>query len=67
MAQYKNPQYPLRIRQEIIDKMKFIAHESSRSANKEIEQACIAYITRYEDKFGEISEEDLEKFFDKLC
>lgn len=65
MKIFKKTQFALRIRKEIMDKMKYIAYESSRSTNKEIEQACIAYIDKYEDKNGDISDKDLKEFFEK--
>lgn len=61
MYPYKNPLFSLRIRQDVLDKMRYIAFQSSRSANKEIEQACIAYISEYEDLHGVISPDDLSR------
>ncbi len=63
MNKYKNSTYPLRIRQDIIDKMKIIAFENSRSLNKEIEQACISYVINYETKQGEITQEEIDSFY----
>jgi len=38
----------------IIDKMKYIATENSRSLSKELEYACKQHIKRYELENGEI-------------
>lgn len=42
------PQYTLRISQNAMDKLKYIAERSGRSANKEIEQLILAHIERWE-------------------
>lgn len=63
MNKYKNSTYPLRIRQDIIDKMKIIAFENSRSLNKEIEQACISYVNNYETKQGEITQDEIDNLY----
>jgi len=51
---YRNPQYTLRIPEEVMDKLKYIAEYSGRSANREIEQLILAHIARFEQKHGEI-------------
>lgn len=53
MAIQANP-YPLRIGKEVMDKIKFIANESGRSVNKEIEYQLKAAIRSYESECGEI-------------
>ena len=53
MAIQANP-YPLRIDKEAMDKIKFIANESGRSVNKEIEYQLKAAIRSYESVCGEI-------------
>ena len=42
-------QYPLKIEKEIIDKIKALAKENSRSVNKEIEFALRQYIRQTEE------------------
>ena len=51
---HKNPHYALRIPNSIMDKLKYIADYSGRSANKEIEQLIIAHIAKFEKKHGGI-------------
>lgn len=43
-------QYPLKIDKEIIDTLRTIAKENSRSVNKEIEYALRQYIRQIESK-----------------
>ena len=54
-APHKKPQYGLRISSEIMDKLKYIADRSGRSANKEIEQLILAHIAKFEKEHGEIN------------
>lgn len=44
-----NP-YPLRIDEELMEKLKFIANENSRSVNKEIEFAIKRLVKKYEEE-----------------
>lgn len=60
----KYPQFPLRINPALIDKMRIIAAENSRSVNKEIEQLIIKYIRAYEEEAGEITQQDIDRFLD---
>ena len=53
-APHKKPQYALRIPSEIMDKLKYIADRSGRSANKEIEQYLKQLVAEYEKKHGVI-------------
>lgn len=46
--------FSLRVSEQIIEKMKIIAKENKRSANKEMEFALSKYIEKYEKKNGEI-------------
>lgn len=48
------PRYTLRIPQEYLDKIRFIADENGRSANKEIELMIKDRIKIYEQENGEI-------------
>ena len=57
-APHKKPQYALRIPSEIMDKLKYIADRSGRSANKEIEQLIIHHIETWEKAHGPILFDD---------
>ena len=57
-APHKKPQYGLRISSEIMDKLKYIASRSGRSANKEIEQLIIQHIAAWESAHGSILFDD---------
>lgn len=57
-APHKTPQYGLRISPEIMDKLKYIADRSGRSANKEIEQLIIRHIETWEEAHGPILFDD---------
>lgn len=48
------PRYTLRIPQEYLDKIRYIAEENGRSANKEIELMIKGRIKEYEDLYGPI-------------
>lgn len=48
------PRYTLRIPQEYLDKIRYIAEENGRSANKEIELMIKDKIKRYEEINGTI-------------
>ncbi|MCI6729439.1 MAG: Arc family DNA-binding protein [Candidatus Faecousia sp.] len=56
MANYYTP-FSLRISEELLDKVKQIAVQNKRSANKEIAFALEQYVREYEAKFGEIKTE----------
>lgn len=51
---YRNPQYTLRIPEELLDKLKYIAEYNGRSANREIEQLVRTHVARFEQKHGAI-------------
>lgn len=53
------PRYTLRIPQVLLDKIRYIAGENGRSANKEIELMIKQRIKAYEKEFGEIDPNDL--------
>ncbi len=59
---YRNPQYTLRIPEELMDKLKYIAEYSGRSANREIEQLVRVHVARFEKRHGviELTPEDYE-------
>ena len=48
------PRYTLRIPQEYLEKIRYIAEENGRSANREIELKIKARIQEYEREHGEI-------------
>lgn len=62
-APHRNPQYGLRIPEEVMDKLKYIAGHNGRSANKEIEQLILAHIAVYERNNGEIVLDDSDYEF----
>lgn len=59
-------QFSLRIDENIINKIRYIARENGRSANKEIERLILAKIKEYETEYGEIDQEDIDNFFKSL-
>lgn len=56
MANYFQP-FSLRISEELLDKVKYIAEKNKRSANKEIEFALEQYVEAYETEHGKIEEQ----------
>ena len=54
-APHRNLHYALRIPTETMDKLKYIADQNGRSANKEIEQLILKHIQQFEEKNGAIS------------
>lgn len=62
----KLPHYALRIPTALMDKLKFIAYEAGRSANKEIEQLIIKHVRAYEEYNGEITDDDIKRAHDTL-
>ena len=57
-APHKNPQCGLRIPSATMDKLKYIADRSGRSANKEIEQLILKHIDAWEKAHGPILFDD---------
>lgn len=55
MGEYKNKAYPLRIDGTIMEKLRIIAEQNSRTKNKEIEYALKKYVDVYEAQHGEIT------------
>lgn len=53
LANYYTP-FSLRISEELLTKVKYIASENKRSANKEIEFLLEQYIKAYESEHGRI-------------
>lgn len=62
----KLPHFALRISSKTMDKLKLIAQENGRSANKEIEQIILAHIKHWEETNGEITQKDIDRFLDNL-
>ena len=60
-----NP-YPLRIDEDLMEKLKFIANENSRSVNREIEFAIKKLVKEYEEENNVDISKVLEKDKDKL-
>ena len=58
MASYL-PRYTLRMPKEYLQKIRYIAEENGRSANKEIELMVKQRIKEYEQKNGSINLDDL--------
>ena len=54
----KLPHYALRIPAETMNKLKYIADRSGRSANKEIEQLILNHIDTWERTHGPITFDD---------
>ncbi len=61
----KLPHFAIRVPAELMEKLKFIAAENGRSANKEIEQLIIAHVKEFESRFFEITPQDIEKLSKK--
>lgn len=53
------PRYTLRMSKEYLQKIRYIAEENGRSANKEIELMVKQRIKEYEQKNGSINLDDL--------
>lgn len=53
MGTRQNP-YPLRIDKILLEKLKVVAHQNGRSANKEIEMLIKKHIQSYETEFHKI-------------
>ena len=58
----KYPQFTIRIPQEDLDKIRFIAEYNARSCNKEVERLIRIHIKNFEKTYGEITREDIENF-----
>lgn len=55
------PRYTLRIPQELLDKIGYIASYEGRTKNKEIEQIIKKRIAEFEEKHGPIRETESEQ------
>lgn len=54
MNAYKNKTYPLRIDNELMDKIRKICEIEDRPINRQIERIIRVYVQEYEDTHGEI-------------
>ena len=54
MSQYKNKTYPLRIDNELMEKIRTIASAEDRTINKQIERMLKESVEQYENKHGNI-------------
>jgi len=59
MGNYFSP-FPLRIPEELIEKIKYIANKHKRSANKEMEYVLHSYVEDWEKNHGKISVDPVE-------
>ena len=57
MANYYAP-FSLRVSEELLDKIKYIAAQNKRSANKEIEFVLEQYVRQYEQAHGMLDVEE---------
>ena len=57
MANYYAP-FSLRVSEELLDKIKYIAAQNKRSANKEIEFVLEQYVRQYEQAHGVLDAEE---------
>lgn len=55
MAGNYYPPFSLRVSEDLLDKVKYIAENNKRSANKEIEFALEQYVKTFEAKNGKIN------------
>ena len=59
MGQYKNKAYPLRLDNEIMDKIKAIANMEDRPISKQIERMLKEQIAIYEKEHGTIEMQEI--------
>ncbi|MBQ8228612.1 MAG: Arc family DNA-binding protein [Clostridia bacterium] len=55
MAGNYYPPFSLRVSEDLLDKIKYIAENNKRSANKEIEFALEQYVKKFETENGKIN------------
>lgn len=58
MGEYKNKTYPLRLDNNLMDKLRKLAEQEDRPLSKQIERIVREYIQAYEQEHGEISLDD---------
>lgn len=54
MGQYKNKAYPLRLDNELMEKVRTIAEQEDRPISKQMERIIKEYVENYESKNGNI-------------
>lgn len=54
MGEYKNKTYPLRLDNDLMDKLRIIAENEDRPLSKQIERIIKAYVSEYESEHGKI-------------
>lgn len=52
MGQYKNKTYPLRLDNELMEKIRIIANQEDRPISKQIERVMREYVKQYEQEHG---------------
>lgn len=55
MGQYKNKTYPLRLENELMEKIKTIANTEDRPVSKQIERMLREQVDKYENEHGTIN------------
>ena len=55
MGEYKNKTYPLRLDNNLMDKLRKLAEQEDRPLSKQIERIVREYIQAYEQEPGEIN------------
>lgn len=58
MGEYKNKTYPLRLDNNLMDKLRKLAEQEDRPLSKQIERIVREYIQAYEQEHGKISLDD---------
>lgn len=58
MGQYKNKTYPLRLDNELMEKIRIIANQEDRPISKQIERVMREYVKQYEKEHGTIEIDD---------
>lgn len=58
MGEYKNKTYPLRLDNNLMDKLRKLAEQEDRPLSKQIERIAREYIQAYEQEHGEINLDD---------
>lgn len=57
MGEYKNKTYPLRLDNELMNKLRALAEKEDRPLSKQIERIIRTYIKEYEEQNGPIEVE----------
>lgn len=59
MGTYKNKAYPLRLDEDLMDKVKLIAEKEDRPISKQIERIIRQYVEQYEKEQGTVTSAEL--------